>query len=359
MTATPAKVTTHEISSGDAKSFSMSNFRLESGVVMPAVTIAYRTRGALAPDRGNVVLVTHGNTSGPQMIDPGGSTGEGSWKDLVGPGKPVDTNRFFVICPNMLGSSYGSTNAASTDPATGKPYGPRFPDITVGDIVATQHALVCHFGIERLVAIVGPSYGGFQAFQWAVNYPDMMQGIAAVVTAPAVPRERAAGNVDRLLTTLSKNPNWNGGDYYDRGGVLESMIQIRTATLKIYGIETRLRNTMSDANEIEAAIREEAARWARGFDANSLIILAKALQKFDVMAELGKIKSKVLYVLSKTDKVFPPELGPGVMQALNSAGVDADYFLLDSEYGHSASGIDPDKWAPRLRRFMERLSPPG
>jgi homoserine O-acetyltransferase len=338
--------------------FEIKNFRLESGVVMPDVTIAYRTLGTLSAARDNAVLVTHGNTSGPQMIDPDGSTGEGSWKDIVGPGKPVDTNRFFAICPNMLGSSYGSTNAASIDPTTGQPYGPRFPDITVGDIVATQHALVRDFGIERLVAIAGPSYGGFQAFQWAVYYPDMMRGIAAVVTAPVVPQERAAGNVDRLLGTLSKNPNWNGGDYYDRGGVLETMIDIRSATLKTYGIETRLRATMSDPAQIEAAVREEAARWARGFDANSLIILAKALQKFDVTAQLDRIKSKVLYVLSRTDRLFPPELAPGVMQSLGDAGVDAEYFLLDSEYGHTASGIDAAKWAPRLRQFMERLSPP-
>ncbi|MEO6841526.1 MAG: alpha/beta fold hydrolase [Bradyrhizobium sp.] len=356
MTATHNAIA--EQADADVQNFVIKDYRLQSGVTMPTVTIAYRTLGVLAPDRDNVVLVTHGNTSGPQMIDPGGSTGEGSWKDIVGPGKPVDTDRFFVVCPNMLGSSYGSTNAASIDALTGKPYGPRFPDITVSDIVATQHALVRHFGIERLVAIVGPSYGGFQAFQWAVDYPNLMQGIAAVVTAPAVPRERATGNVDRLLSTLSKDPNWNGGDYYDRGGVLETMIQIRSATLKTYGIETRLRSTLSDAKEIEAAIREEAARWARGFDANSLIILAKALQTFDVTAQLGNITSKVLYVLSKTDKLFPPELGPDVMQALESAGVDADYFLLDSEYGHSASGIDADKWAPRLRQFMERLSPP-
>src|ERR1700752_4180408 len=99
------------------------DFLVASGVGMAEVTIAYRTLGTLSPARNNAVLVTHGNTSGPQMIDPGGSTGEGSWKDLIGPGKPVDTNRFFVICPNMLGSSYGSTNAASTDSSTGKPYG--------------------------------------------------------------------------------------------------------------------------------------------------------------------------------------------------------------------------------------------
>lgn len=345
-----------QIPSTETKTFVTRDFRLQSGTVMPSVTIAYRTLGVLAPDRGNVVLVTHGNTSGPQMIDPGGSTGEGSWNEIVGPGKAVDTNRFFVICPNMLGSSYGSTNAADIDPATGKPYGPRFPDITVSDIVATQRALLDDIGIERLVAIVGPSYGGFQAFQWAVNYPGMMRGIAAIVTSPVVPPERSDGNVARLLATLSQDPNWNGGDYYDRGGVSETMTRIRIATLKTYGIETRLRDTMSDPREIEAAIRDEAARWADGFDANSLIVLAKALRGFDVTAQFDNIKSKVLYVLSRTDKLFPPELAPGVMQRLETAGVDADYFLLDSEYGHSASGRDAHKWAPRLRQFMDGLT---
>jgi homoserine O-acetyltransferase len=344
-----------KIQTAQAKTFVTTDFRLRSGIVMPAVTIAYKTLGRLSPARDNAVLVTHGNTSGPQMIDPGGSTGESSWSEIVGPGKAVDTDRYFAICPNMLGSSYGSTNAASIDPATGKRYGPRFPEIGVADIVATQRLLIDSLGIAKLVAIVGPSYGGFQAFRWAVDYPGMMHGIAAIVTAPIVPRERAAGNVERLLTTLSKDPNWNGGDYYDRGGVLESMIQIRIGTLKTYGIETRLRATMSDPAEIEAEIRAEAARWAEGFDANSLIILAKALRGFDVTAQLGRIKSKVLYVLSRTDKLFPPELAPAVMPALKAAGVDADYFLLDSELGHSASGLDAHKWAPRLREFMASL----
>ena len=111
----------------DLKTFVTSDFRLRSGVVMPSVTIAYRTLGALAPDRDNVVLVTHGNTGGPQMIDPGGSTGEGSWNEIVGPGKAVDTDKFFVICPNMLGSSYGSTNATDIDPVTARVTARGFP----------------------------------------------------------------------------------------------------------------------------------------------------------------------------------------------------------------------------------------
>src|SRR3954451_545975 len=189
----------------DLKTFTTRDFRLQSGIVLPEVTISYRTLGTLAADRGNAVLVTHGNTSGPQMIDPGGSTGEGSWNEIVGPGKAVDTVRFFAICPNMLGSSYGSTNAASIDAATGKPYGPRFPDITVSDIVATQRLLLNDFGIDKFVAVVGPSYGGYQAFQWAVDYPTAMRGIAAVVTSPSVSRERSEGRVANFRTTFSKN----------------------------------------------------------------------------------------------------------------------------------------------------------
>jgi len=139
------------------------------------------------------------------------------------------------------------------------------------------------------------------------------------------------------------------------GGVLETMTQIRIATLKTYGIEARLKQTISDPAQIEAAIRDEAVRWAEGFDANSLIILAKALRGFDVTQQFDRIKAKVLFVLSRTDKLFPPEIAPGVMQGLKAAGVDADYFLLDSELGHSASGLDAHKWAPRLRLFMESL----
>jgi len=343
------------VAENESRTFATRDFRLQGGGVLPQVTIAYRTLGTLSPKRDNVVLVTHGNTSGPHMIDPGSSAGEGAWSEIVGPGKAVDTNRYFAICPNMLGSSYGSTNAASIDPRTGKRYGPHFPNITVSDIVATQRRLLDHLGIEKLVAVVGPSYGGFQAFQWAVNYPGAMRGIAAVVTAPFVLRERSEANLMNLTNVLSKDPNWNGGDYYDNGGMLESLIQIRSATLKTYGIETRLRDTLSDPAEIEAAIREEAARWARGFDANSLLILARALRSFDVMPQLDRIKAKVLYVLSRTDRLFAPEIAPIVMPALKAAGVDADYFLLDSDYGHTASGRDWQKWAPRLRRFMESL----
>ena len=339
----------------EARTFDIRDFHLKSGIVMPKVRIAYRTLGTLAPSCDNVVLITHGYTSGPEMINPGGLTGEGAWSQLVGPGKPVDTNRYFAICPNMLGSSYGSTNAASIDPLTGKPYGPQFPDITVSDIVATQRLLLNDFGVDKFVAVVGPSYGGYQAFQWAIDYPDAMKGIAPALTSPTVSRERAEGRVANFRAAFSKNPNWNGGDYYATGGVLDTLTDIRVATLKSYGIEAKLKQSISDPDDIEAAIRKEAAQWAKSFDANSLIILANALRGFDVTPQFAKIKAKVLFVLSRTDQLFPPAIAPGVMAALKGAGVEADYFLLDSDYGHSASGVDAHKWAPRLRMFLESL----
>ena len=167
--------------------FTFADFRLQNGEVLPEVTIAYATRGRLAADGRNAVLVTHGYTSGQRMIESGAGSSEGAWSTLVGPGAPIDTDRCFVVCSNMLGSSYGSTNAASRDPRTGRPYGSRFPHITVTDIVTAQHRLLEHLGVRHLRAVVGPSYGGFQAFQWAVTYPDAMDGIVPVVSSPRAP----------------------------------------------------------------------------------------------------------------------------------------------------------------------------
>jgi homoserine O-acetyltransferase len=344
------------IATTTAKTFVIDEFKLRSGVVMHGVEISYRTRGKLASDGRNAVLITHGYTSGPQMIEPSAGVGEGAWNEIVGPGKPVDTDRFFVVCPNMLGSSYGSTNAASINPSTRKRYAADFPELTVSDIVASQDALLKSLGVTHLFAIVGPSYGGFQAFQWAVDYPDFMSAIVPVVTSPMAQRERSDVNVANLTATFGKNPNWHDGSYYDQGGVFDTLVDIRTATLKNYGIEARLRETMSEPVAIEAAIREEASHWAREFDANSLIILGKAMGKLDVSSRFREIKVPVLYILSRTDKLFPPALAIPVMKAFKDAGVAAEYFELDSEFGHSASGKDAHKWAPKLREFLSRIS---
>ena len=322
-------------------SFRFADFRLHDGNVLPEVTIAYCTRGRLAADGRNAVLVTHGYTSGHRMIESGAGSSEGSWSQLVGPGAPIDTDRCFVVCSNMLGSSYGSTNAASRDPRTRRPYGSRFPHITVADIVTAQHRLLEHLGVRHLRAVVGPSYGGFQAFQWAVTFPDAMDGIVPVVSSP---RAQSRDRVATLLARFEREPNWHGGDYYDTPGMGAALLALRVETLKRYGM-----------NASEAEITRIATVWANEFDANSLLILGRAMESYDVTPDLHRIRVPVLYVLSRTDELFPPSLAPAVMADLRKAGVDASYFEIDSELGHLASGADAAKWAPALRAFMDRL----
>ena len=325
--------------------------RLAGGGVLAEAHIAYLTAGRLAPDGRNAVLVTHGYTSGPRMIEGGESASEGSWAGLVGPGRPIDTDRYFVVASNMLGSSFGSTNAASIDPATGRPYGSRFPELTVGDIVAAQKHLLDALGVRHLVAVAGPSYGGFQAFQWAVDYPDFMHAVVPVVTALRSP----VAAIAPLLAQLGADPNWNGGDYYDRGGVLATTTAMREETLRGYGLEVALAERFPDPAARAAELHRIARAWAEQFDANSLVILRKAMLRYDVAAHLDRIRARVLYVLSSTDALFPPTLAPEVMGKLHAAGVAAAYFELESDYGHLASGIDAAKWAPRLGAFMASL----
>jgi homoserine O-acetyltransferase len=322
-------------------SFTIRDFRLQNGEVMPEAIVAYCTRGTLAPDGRNAVLVTHGYTSSHRMIESGTGSSEGSWSTLVGPDAPIDTDRDFVVCSNMLGSSYGSTNAASRDPRTGKPYGSRFPHITVPDIVTAQRRLLEHLGVKHLRAVVGPSYGGFQAFQWAVTFPDFMDGIVPVVTSP---RAQSTDRVATLRARFERNPNWHGGDYYDTPGMFDSLLELRVETLKRYG--------MPGSDE---QITRVASVWAREFDANSVLILGRAMEVYDVTPDMRRIRVPVLYVLSRTDVLFPPSLAPEVMAQLRDAGVEASYFEIDTELGHTASGADAAKWAPALRGFMSRL----
>jgi homoserine O-acetyltransferase/O-succinyltransferase len=333
-------------------SFTFTDFRLSSGEILPRVTLGYVTRGHLAEDGRNAILVTHGYTSGPRMIEPGVGSSEGAWSTLVGPGAPIDTERYFVVCSNMLGSSYGSTNAASTDPRTGKPYGSAFPEITVADIVTAQKRLLEHLGVSHLRAVVGPSYGGFQAFQWAVTFPDFMDGVAPVVTSPLPPQsDREEG----LLKWFEPDPNWNGGDYYDKGGVHDTLTALRVDTLSRYGLAASLADRFPDPAARDAELHRIASAWADVFDANSLFILGRAMAAYDITQHYGRIKVPVLYVLSRTDALFPPTLAPGVMAALRAAGVDASYVEIDSEHGHLASGADAGKWAPALRGFIAKL----
>jgi homoserine O-acetyltransferase len=180
-----------------------------------------------------------------------------------------------------------------------------------------------------------------------------MRGIVAVVSAPK--NMRLPNSTQTLIAQLAEHPNWNGGWYYDNGGVASALTKMRIATLKSYGIEARLAPDYPDRAIREVEIRKVAEPWAHNFDANSLVVLRRALETFDTTPRFGTIKAKVLYVLSRTDKLFPPSIAPEVMDALKTAGIEARYYEIDTELGHLASGQDAEKWAPALKNFMAEL----
>ncbi len=330
---------------------SIGDLALHHGGVLRDARLAYVTHGTLAPGGRNAVLLTHGYTSSHQFAD-GGAAAEGSWSSLVGPGRAIDTDRFFVVSSNMLGSSFGSTGPGSPDPATGRPYGPDFPRLTLADIVAAQRRLVEGLGVRQLAAVVGPSYGGFQAFAWGVEHPDFVRAIAPITTAP-----RVAGAIDLapVRARLAADPAWNGGRYA-AGAMVESMTALRVDTLRRYGIEAALSAYTADPAARAEALHAIARRWAEVFDPHSLFVLGDAANQFDATPKFARLRARVLFVLSTTDALFPPALAAPVMAALRAAGALASYEELDSPYGHLAPGLDAAKWAPALARLMASVA---
>ena len=206
---------------------------------------------------------------------------------------------------------------------------------------------------QDLLAVAGPSFGGYQTFQCGTAYPDFMDGLVPVVSAPKGSGGEAA--VQALIDQLARDPNWNGGDYYETGGVKNTLTKLRIDTLTRYGLADSLAARFPDPAARDAELHRIAAAWADVFDANSLFILGRAMDTYDITRHYGRIRVPVLYVLSRTDALFPPSLAPVVMDGLRAAGVDAIYIEIDSEHGHLASGADADKWAPALRAFLARL----
>lgn len=328
----------------------VNDFALTSGAVLPQALTAYRTLGLLNAEGTNAVLVLHGYTTGPDMLEAGASAAEGSWSELVGPGKPIDSDRFFVICPNMLGSCYGSTGPASINPSTGRPYGLSFPRITMVDIVGAQKALLDALGVKRLAAVVGPSFGGYQAFQWGVSHPDFVERIVAAVSAPFHPV--AAGNSATTLTQLEGMTGWHGG-IYNKAEMLPGLATMRAATLRRYGVDAELASRIPDALARAEAIQRMAQDWAAGFDPGSLLTLMQAAEAFDIRPSLSQLRAPLLMVLSRSDAVFAPALFDQLGPLLDAAHLRWTGFELDSDKGHFASGADAALWADELRNFME------
>ncbi len=327
-------------------------FVLESGSELTELDIAYETYGTLSPAADNAILVFHGLTS--SHIAAGDVTPDkrrGWWDSVIGPGKVFDTDRYFIVSSNMLGSCYGTTGPASRDPATGFPYGPDFPAISFRDIVKAQKRLVDSLGIGTLLAVAGSSFGGYLAFQWAVTCPEAMRAVIALDTAARDIFDSAAVAHD-LRVEFEAQPGWHGGRYQGSAGLAAHLTELRVRTLKSYGFEEQLDPALSA--EARAATIESLARdWAREFDPMSLVRLWEATAGFDAEAEFAAIQAPVLYILCDNDSWFPASLGRDVTAKLAAAGVDAQFLEIASRHGHYASTEEPHLWSATARAFLD------
>lgn len=327
---------------------SIGDLRLAGGQTLPDVQLAYVAHGTLAPDGRNAVLVTHGYTSGPSMLSTSHLTAEGSWAPLLGPGRPLDTDRFFIVCSNMLGSAFGSTGPSSINAATGRPWGPDFPRITVADIVQAQSQLLEQLGVRHLRAVVGPSYGGIQALQWVLDHPDQVDACGVVVSGLYSPPGLDA---DSARAKFSDHPDWRDGWHYGNDRIRQRLFDLRVQTLRSYGLERLYEDRHPDPEARQLAMARTARDWSDRFDPNSMVVLADAAARFDVRPRMADIRARLLLVQCTTDAIFPPS--DETRALLKQAAGPVRYHELDSPYGHMAPGVEWRQLEDDLRWLLD------
>ncbi|PZQ62027.1 MAG: homoserine O-acetyltransferase [Sphingomonas taxi] len=345
-------------------------FRLDSGAMLAPVEIAYETYGTLAADGGNALLVCHALTGDQHLASAHPRTGKpGWWQRMVGPGKPIDTDRFFVICANVLGSCMGSSGPASVDPVTGRPYAMAFPVITIRDMVRAQALLLDHLGIARLAAVVGGSMGGMQALSWAATFPERVAACVVIAsTARHTAQNIAFHEVGRQA--VMADPNWRGGDYYDGDPPAAGLAVARMAAHITYLSEAGLTEKFGrrlqareqksfgfDADfQVESYLRYQGLSFTDRFDANSYLYITRAMDYFDLAEEHGGLlanafrntATRFCLVSFDTDWLYPTAESRAIVQALMAGGAAASFVELSSPYGHDAFLLD----SPELDRVV-------
>ncbi len=330
--------------------FTQPDFELSTGAVLPTLDLAYETYGTLDANGDNAILMCHGYTNNPHA----GGDAMGWAANLLGPGKAIDTEKYFVVCSNMLGSAYGSSGPASINPATNKPYGPDFPKYTTLDMIAAQKLLIDSLGVAQLKAVMGYSYGGHLTYLWGATYPDRMRALVPI--AGVIERKTTPEDIARIRGRFVDCAGWNDGHYYGNedlpGGVREKMIAVRIETLKNYGLGDYLKATIDDPAKRDRIIHDRAKTWAHQFDANSLSILYEA--GVGSKADAANIKAPLLNALANSDSVVDVKLGQPTVDLLKSHGVDATFHEIDTPYGHTGPMLDAHVWADALRTFLDR-----
>jgi homoserine O-acetyltransferase len=335
-----------------SKVFDGGAMALQLGGELANLEVAYETYGTLTNDAANAVLICHGYTSNPNAGD--------WWSGLIGPGKALDTDRWFIVCCNMLGSAYGSSGPPSMNPDTGRAYGPDFPELMLADMANAQDRVLRSLGVEQLAAIVGYSFGGQLALQWATSLPTRMKCL--VVVASGLRSRNDASSVSKLEQRFAACAGWNSGHYLDGGdnerNIRQELRDIRLQTLRAYGFERHASDRLKDDELVAQQMLEVTTKWASEFDANALITLRRANVRFDATPFVDNIRAPLLYVLSRTDSLYPPDLAQPATELLHNAGKDARYFELDSDYGHFAPSADWRAWGDELARFIDQHNSP-
>lgn len=266
----------------------------------------------------------------------------------------MDTDRYFVVCSNMLGSAFGTSGPQSINPETGTAYGPDFPKYTTADMVAVQHLLLEKLGIGQLKAVMGYSYGGHLTFLWGALHPDRMRALVPI--AGVIRRETTPDQVAKIRADYETCPGWNGGHYHGRereSGVYDALVAARIARMKLYGAGRHLEDTVADPAERERILQDRAESWAAEFDANALAILYEA--GIGSAADPARIKAPLLSVMADTDSVVDVKLGQPTVDEINRHGGQARFRPLETPYGHAGPMVDAHKWEADLRAFLDEM----
>ncbi len=372
--------------------------RLDCGRELHPVRVAYETYGELNAARDNVILVCHALSGdahaagvartpaeestrdgfGATYRDGSAGRGLGWWDGMIGPGKAFDTEQFFVVSTNLLGGCRGTTGPSSVDLVSGQPYGPDFPVITVADMVRVQRAFLDVLGIDRLAAVAGGSLGGMQALEWAVRYPDQVDAVVAIASTHALAPQGVAWNAI-AREAIMRDPAWQGGRYYGTGAAPDAGMGVARMVghityLSAPGLQEKfarrlqspggVRYTLTEPEfEVESYLRHQAASFVKRFDANTYLVMSRALTYFDLARDHGDgslaralagVKARTLLIAFSSDWLYPPAGSAQIEAALRETDRPVECHVIEAPYGHDCFLLEEARQTPIIRSFLER-----
>jgi homoserine O-acetyltransferase/O-succinyltransferase len=365
---------------GQAIDFGSSQpLMLDAGRALSPFTVAFKTYGTLNDERSNLVLICHALTGDQFAASRHPVTGKPGWWDMmIGPGKPIDTNRYFVLCPNVIGGCMGTTGPAETDPSTGKPYGLSFPLITVRDMVRAQAMLLDALGVEKILCVLGGSMGGMQVLQWAASFPERV--VSAVPIAAAA--RHSAQNIafhEVGRQAIMADPEWKGGDYALHGtrpakGLAVARMAAHITYLSETALQSKFGRALQDRDtfsfafgpdfQIESYLHHQGITFVDRFDANSYLYITRAMDYFDLAAEYGGVlaeafrgtQTRFCIISFTSDWLFPTAENKKVAHALNAAAANVSFVEIATDRGHDSFLLDEPEMFAAVRGFLNSVA---